>query len=50
LLHGKNQMSQTDLGEGARRGRAGAPGAREPGRAGLGWATSRIETHDMHDH
>ena len=34
---------------------AGAPGARgpgraEPGRAGSGWVTSRIETHDMHDH
>jgi hypothetical protein len=38
-------MSQADLGEGARRGRAGAPGARGPG-----WVTSRIETHDTHDH
>jgi hypothetical protein len=40
---------------GARMGRAGAPGARGPdlagpGRAGLGWVTSRIETHDTHDH
>jgi hypothetical protein len=48
-------MSQTDLGKGARRGRAGAPGARgpgqaRPGRAGPGWVTSRIETHDTHDH
>jgi hypothetical protein len=55
LLCGRNQMSQTDLGEGARRGRAGAPGARgsgraESGRAGPGWVTSRIETHDTHDH
>jgi hypothetical protein len=25
-------------------------GARGPDWAGLGWVTSRIETHDMHDH
>jgi hypothetical protein len=31
-------MSQTDLGEGGARGRAGAPGARGLGRTGLGWA------------
>jgi hypothetical protein len=49
-------MSQTDLGEGGgRMGRAGALGAHgpdraEPGRAGRGWATPRIETHDTHDH
>jgi hypothetical protein len=45
-------MSQTDLGEGARMGRAG--GARGawagPGRAGPDWATPRIETHDTHNH
>jgi hypothetical protein len=39
-----------------RRGRQGgwAPGPRRagPGRAGLGWgrATSRVESHDTHDH
>jgi hypothetical protein len=45
-------MSQTDMGEGARMGRAGgARGARAgPGRAGPDWATPRIETHDTHDH
>ena len=53
-------MRQMDQGEGARIGRAGgaggggAPGARRagPGWARLGWgrATSRIETHDTHDH
>jgi hypothetical protein len=31
------------MGEGV-----GARGAQ--GRAGLGWATSRIEIHDVHDH
>jgi hypothetical protein len=30
-------MSQTDLGKGGAQGRAGAPGARGPDRAGLGW-------------
>jgi hypothetical protein len=32
-------------------GRVWAPGACRvgPGRAGMGWATSRIETHDTHD-
>jgi hypothetical protein len=48
-------MSQTDLGKGGRKGRAGAlrargPGRAGPGRAGPGWVTSRIETHDTHDH
>jgi hypothetical protein len=47
-------MRQMDQGEGggARMGRAGgAIGARAgPGRAGSGWATSQIETHDTHDH
>jgi hypothetical protein len=54
LLRGRNQMRQMDQGEGggARMGRAGgAWGARAgPGRAGSGWATSQIETHDTHDH
>jgi hypothetical protein len=36
--------------EEGRMGGCGAPGAREPGWAGLGWVTSRIETHDTHDH
>jgi hypothetical protein len=35
LLRGGNQMSQTDLGGGGARGRAGARG---PGRVGPGWA------------
>jgi hypothetical protein len=47
-------MRQMDQGEGGgtRMGRAGgARGARaRPGRTGLGWATSQIETHDKHDH
>jgi hypothetical protein len=44
-------MSQTDLGEGAQGEGRGARGARAgPDRAGLGWVTSRIETHDTHDH
>jgi hypothetical protein len=45
-------MSQTDLGKGGAHGeRRGAWGARAgPGRAGLDWITTRIETHDTHDH
>jgi hypothetical protein len=45
-------MSQTDLGEGGRLGVGwGAWGARAGlGRAGPGRVTSRIETHDTHDH
>jgi hypothetical protein len=48
-------MRQMDLGEGARMGWAGAPGAHGPDRAGPGWAGSgwvalRIEIHDTHDH
>jgi hypothetical protein len=35
LLRGRNQMRQMDLGEGARNGWAGAPGARGPDLAGL---------------
>jgi hypothetical protein len=52
LLRGKNQMSQTDLEEGGTQGESrGARGAwARPGRTGLGWVTSRIETHDTHDH
>jgi hypothetical protein len=39
------------MGGCGRKGHAG-PGRAVPGRAGLGWgrATSRIETHDTHDH
>jgi hypothetical protein len=41
--------------EGAHREGGWGAGARGPDRAGLGWtglgrATSRIETHDTHDH
>jgi hypothetical protein len=47
-------MRQMDQGEGGgtRMGWAGgARGARaELGRTGPGWATTRIETHDTHDH
>jgi hypothetical protein len=45
-------MRQMDLGEGGvHGGGGGAWGARAgPGRAGLGWVTSWIETYDMHDH
>jgi hypothetical protein len=45
-------MSQTDLGEGGTHGVGrGAKGARPgSGWTGLGRATSRIETHDTHDH
>jgi hypothetical protein len=45
-------MSQTDLGEGGTQGEGrGARGARAgPGQAGPGRVTSRIETHDTHDH
>jgi hypothetical protein len=52
LLRGRNQMSQTNLGGGGARGRVGArgPGWAGPARAGPGWVTSRIETHDTHDH
>jgi hypothetical protein len=40
-------MSQTDLGRG---GQGEGRGARAGlGRAGLGWITLRIETHDTHD-
>jgi hypothetical protein len=45
-------MRQMDLGEGGARawGGQGAPGACGPDRAGPGWATMQIETHDTHDH
>jgi hypothetical protein len=46
LLHGRNQMSQTDLGEGGTRiGWAGAPGARGPDRAGPGHTADRNPRH-----
>jgi hypothetical protein len=39
LLHGRNQMSQKDLGKGGGAwGKGGALGAHGPDRAGLGWA------------
>jgi hypothetical protein len=41
-------MRQMDQGEG--RGRQERAGRTGLGRAGLGWATLRIETHDTHDH
>jgi hypothetical protein len=31
-------------------GRQGRVGRTGPGWAGLGWVTSRIKTHDTHDH
>jgi hypothetical protein len=37
------------MGDVGRQERAGLGRAR-PGRAGLGWATSRIETRDTHNH
>jgi hypothetical protein len=47
-------MSQTDLGKGARmgerRGARAGPGGAGRGWAGLDWITTRIETHDTHDH
>jgi hypothetical protein len=44
-------MRERDQGEGARAwGGQGAPGARGPDRARLGWATPWIKTHDTHDH
>jgi hypothetical protein len=45
LLRGRNQMRQTDLGEGARTGWAGALGARGPDRAGLGHTPDRNPRH-----
>jgi hypothetical protein len=41
----KSNEPNGSRGRGAR-GRAGAPGAHGSGRAGSGWVTSRIETHD----
>jgi hypothetical protein len=41
-------MSQTNLGKGAHGGGQGRQG--RAGWAGLGQATSRIKTHDTHDH
>jgi hypothetical protein len=48
-------MRQMDQGReggahGEGRGRQGGAGRARPGRAGSGWATPRIETHDKHDH
>jgi hypothetical protein len=53
LLRGRIRMSQTDLGEGAHgggQGRRGRQGQTGLDRTGLGWVTSRIETHDTHNH
>jgi hypothetical protein len=44
LLRGRNQMKQMDLGGGVRADRTGS------GWAGLDWITTRIGTHDTHDH
>jgi hypothetical protein len=44
-------MRERDQGGGARAwGGQGAPGARGPDRAGSGWVTSQVETHDTHNH
>jgi hypothetical protein len=45
-------MRQMDLGKGGTWGEQGrqGPNRARPGWAGLGWVTSRIETHDTHDH
>jgi hypothetical protein len=52
------EKSNETNGSGGERGRAhgegrgtrGAWPGPDPGRVGLGWATSQIETHNTHDH
>jgi hypothetical protein len=42
--------NERERGEEGAHGGVGRQGRAGPGRAGLGQATSRIETHDTHDH
>jgi hypothetical protein len=44
MREGEEEGRMGGVGRGARGARAG------PDQAGLGWVTSRIETHDTHNH